>query len=398
MSRRSGRAIETREEWDRICSVLRDHPRDLLLFQLVVQLGVPVQHLLQLKVRDLKDKKPGDRLSIPIPGTGQVHSEIIPEAGYLVCHRLLKKTGLVKDDYLFKSRKGKDPLTIQSVSRLVKKWFKNAGLEGFGGITSLHRTWERYFSQKSPEYSFASDMVPAGTSENIVREINVPSIQNAVYTELLRAIVSARICPGEKIVIDKIARQMNVSRIPVRAAMGRLEAKNLVYTRPNKGTFATRLSLEAMKELLEIRMLNEKLAAREAAVRRSDAAIRKLEVLHEQYQSAWHKNKLNGPIFEINRKFHFTIYREAAKPILLDIISFLWDRFSPYLYVLIDQTDVRGYQQDIRFHQGMIDGMRRRDPDAACKWLGEDIKDTSRILETYFKLLQFDRPHIPLEV
>ena len=395
MIRRSDKAIETREEWDRISSVLRDHPRDLLLFQLAIQLGVPVQHLLQLKVRDIKNKKPGERLCIPIPGTKQVHSEILPKTVCLACHRFLKETGLSGDEYLFKSRKGKGPLTIQSVSRLVKKWFQNAGLEGFGGITSLHKTWERHFNPDSPGSEAADAFLQDQPSEPVVHEICVPSIQDAVYTELLRAIVSARIRPGAKIVIDKIARQMKVSRIPVREALRRLEAKNLVYTRQGKGVFATRLSLGAMQELLEIRMLNEQMAAGEAAKRRSDSSIRKLEALHTKYQSAWQANKLNGPIFELNRKFHFTIYREAAKPILLDIIGFLWDRFSPYLYVLIDQTDVLGHQKDIAFHQGMIDGMRSRDPDVVCKWLAEDSNDTGRILKEYFQLLQPDRPQTP---
>jgi len=51
---------------------------------------------------------------------------------------------------------------------------------------------------------------------------------------------------------------------------------------------------------------------------------------------------------------------------------------------LIDQKDVLSQQEDIEFHQGMIDGMKNRDPSTVTKWLVEDINDTHRILEKYF--------------
>ncbi len=45
------------------------------------------------------------------------------------------------DDFLFKSRKGNNALTIQSVNRLVKKWTKEINLKENYGAHTLRKTW-----------------------------------------------------------------------------------------------------------------------------------------------------------------------------------------------------------------------------------------------------------------
>lgn len=257
-------------------------------------------------------------------------------------------------------------------------------------MLSLHQTWKRHF-HSSENVSSEESMEQKELVGYDIKAISVPSIQDAVYTELLRAIVSARIKPGDKIVADKVAKQLNVSRIPVREALGRLEAKGLVYTLQNRGTFASELSMPAMEELLEIRLLNEKKAAEKAALRRSEGSVALLCKIHEKYVETWNGNNSEGRLFDLNREFHFTIYKEAGMPILMDVISILWDRFSPYLYVFMDQKDVLSEQEDIGFHEGMIKGMRQSDPAEVCRWLEADIKDTKRLLAIYFKLHQDSR-------
>ncbi len=381
------RAIEKMEDIAHLRSILENRPRDLLLFEMAIETGAPVVHLLHLKVSDLRDLTPGRALEIPSPGSGPGSVFIWTEALQGIFDLYMDRIGPDKGDYLFRSRKGNNPLTVQSTSRLVKGWFEKAGLSGLSGILSLHQTWKRHFHSSGH-----------GTPENApvqgeahpydIKAINVPSIQDAVYSELLRAIVSARIKPGEKIVAEKIARQMNVSRIPVREALGRLEAKGLVYTMQNRGTFASELSMAAMEELLEVRLLNEKMASAAAALRCGKTALGRLDAIHEKYVETWNGNNREGRLFDLNREFHFTIYREAGMPILMDVISMLWDRFSPYLYVFMDQKDVLSEQQDIGFHEGMIRGMRNSDPHEVCRWLETDIEDSKRLLAIYFQMHQ----------
>jgi DNA-binding GntR family transcriptional regulator len=63
-----------------------------------------------------------------------------------------------------------------------------------------------------------------------------PSLARGAYEALLRAIVSGRLGPGERIRDKELAAQLGVSRVPVREALQRLEGEGLVETVPNSAT------------------------------------------------------------------------------------------------------------------------------------------------------------------
>ena len=58
------------------------------------------------------------------------------------------------------------------------------------------------------------------TMQTILPKVQSQSVQGIVYKELESAILSGKIPPGQKLVTEEISRMMDVSRIPVREAMG----------------------------------------------------------------------------------------------------------------------------------------------------------------------------------
>jgi DNA-binding GntR family transcriptional regulator len=380
MTEKEIQAIKTKADIQAIRLVIQNNSRDILLFDLITQTGIPVKHLLQLRVNPLKDVAPDGLFLIPVPETERHHRIKLTKDIFESFQKYLKKEQPEGNEFIFKSRKGDKPLVIQSVSRLVKGWFEKAGFTELNGVLSLHKTWERHFKESGPEpHKIVED--------NGLHEIAFSSVQDGVYAQLLQAIISTKIKPGEKIVTDRIAKQMNVSRIPVREALKRLETKGLVYTFKNRGLFASELSVDTMRKLVELRLINEKAAIYNATNRRDRKLIEQLEHFHQKYIEEWEKDKPNSLIFHVNREFHFTLYQHADNQVLMDIISLLWDRFTPYLYVMIDQTEILSNQIDIDFHEGMLDGVREKNPQKVFKWLEADVYETKRILEEYFKLL-----------
>lgn len=379
MTEKEIRPMESKADIQSIRSFIQKSSRDILLFDLITQTGIPVKHLLQLTVKSLKGVAPGELFRIPVPETEKYHRIKLTCDIYDSFLSYLNKEHPGDNEFIFKSRKGDKPLVIQSVSRLVKGWFEKTGFTELNGVLSLQKTWERHFKERGPE-------TPKATDDNGLHEIAYRSVQDGVYSQLLAAIISTKIKPGEKIVADRIAKQMNVSRIPVREAIKRLETKGLVYTL-NRGLFASELSVDTMRKLVELRLINEKAAIYNATKRRDPQLIEKLTHFHQKYIEEWKKNKPNSLIFHVNREFHFALYQHADNQVLMDIISMLWDRFTPYLYVMIDQTEILSNQIDIDFHEGMLDGVREKDPRKVFKWLEADVYETKRILEEYFRLL-----------
>lgn len=86
-----------------------------------------------------------------------------------------------------------------------------------------------------------------------VRPVTRSTIGEHVYQELRQAIWTSRLRPGERLVIDQLARQLGVSITPVRDALRRLQLEGLVTETPYRGASVSRASAAEVRELFEIR-------------------------------------------------------------------------------------------------------------------------------------------------
>ena len=93
------------------------------------------------------------------------------------------------------------------------------------------------------------------------------SIRQKVYNYLRNQILSNHIPAGTRLVEGRIARQINVSRTPIREALHILEMEGLIESFPRVGYRVKELKWEDVEELCEIRAVNEILAARWAMQR-----------------------------------------------------------------------------------------------------------------------------------
>jgi DNA-binding GntR family transcriptional regulator len=209
-----------------------------------------------------------------------------------------------------------------------------------------------------------------------LKAIQTSTLQEAVYDELVSAILSGKIAPGERITLEKIARQLNVSIMPVREALRRLEAGGFVSIEKNKRIAVRELSSETLKEILEVRLILESVAIEKATKIRNEETISRLEELMKPLQVAENEEK----ILEANKEFHFTIYRQANMPILMEVITWLWERVSPYLHILIRTEKDWNRDNIIKIHAGMLEGMRHRNSAEVCKWLRLDLTEAAELI------------------
>jgi len=107
--------------------------------------------------------------------------------------------------------------------------------------------------------------------------IQVPDLVGVVEAQLQQAILSGRIAPGERIVEAELARQMGVSRAPVREAARRLESLGLLISRPRHGFAVRTVSPKQVNDLYEVRIQLELLGASLACTRATDAELAQLD-------------------------------------------------------------------------------------------------------------------------
>ena len=101
--------------------------------------------------------------------------------------------------------------------------------------------------------------VPKGTQHRTKGEF--------VYRTLRDAIVKCELPPGERLVIDDLARRLQVSSIPVREALQLLQSEGLVLMVPHVGATVAPISHESVTEVFTVMEGLESVAARAAAER-----------------------------------------------------------------------------------------------------------------------------------
>lgn len=131
-----------------IRKILSDNPRNHLLFVMGINNGLRTGDILKLRVEDVKGMKEGDNINIKEGKTGKQNILVINKTVHKVLGQYLAECKPNDDDFLFKSRKGNKPITIQTVNAYVKQWTSSINLKGNYGAHSLRKTWG-YFQRKA---------------------------------------------------------------------------------------------------------------------------------------------------------------------------------------------------------------------------------------------------------
>src|SRR5881397_1877240 len=104
--------------------------------------------------------------------------------------------------------------------------------------------------------------------------------QERVYQVLRKRILDGTYGPGYRVVIDALAEEFEVSALPVREAIRRLEAEGLVIFRPNAGAQDTPADPGLFYERMAVLAVLEGYATALAAPRLREAGIKRLEEIN----------------------------------------------------------------------------------------------------------------------
>jgi DNA-binding GntR family transcriptional regulator len=183
-----------------------------------------------------------------------------------------------------------------------------------------------------------------------------------VYESLRDAISDGRIGAGERVREEEVARNLGVSRTPVREALQRLQQRGLLVFGAGRGLVVAQLSQQQVIELYAMRQILEGSAARFAAMHATPAEIAVLYQLQEELKAAEGDALLHT---NLNRQFHQAIYEAAHNRYLLQALDSLLDSFA-----LLRSTTFRLPHRPRDSHEErrrIIAAIEQRDPDLAEK-------------------------------
>ena len=104
--------------------------------------------------------------------------------------------------------------------------------------------------------------------------------KTAVYRDLKAQIISGKLAPGTPIHEKELARNLNVSKTPVRESLQQLESEGLIEKVPGRGSHVAHITLDYVREIYEIREIIECGAAKRAALlqRQDEIRLKKEEI------------------------------------------------------------------------------------------------------------------------
>lgn len=161
---------------------------------------------------------------------------------------------------------------------------------------------------KSPKKQTAADRVRMVLADEIVRGV---------------------IGPGVPLDEASIAERFEVSRTPVREAIRQLEAIGFAEARPHRGAVVPHFTPEKLNEIFLVMAELEALCARLAAESATEADKAKLQEVHLACRDAAHEGDI-GRYYDLNIKFHETIYAIGHNSFLADVTIGVRNRVAPF--------------------------------------------------------------------
>src|SRR5690606_13298771 len=158
------------------------------------------------------------------------------------------------------------------------------GLPGKAGLYNIGSRGRRARREPRPGHAAGTGPEPKRVAHARCWPVRLskaatPTRAQWVYEQLKEAILSGALEPGERLVVDQLARDFGTSPIPVREAIRRLEAEELVETTPYIGARVAPVRADQLEELMAIRKELEPLLARTAVLGATPEAIDELEDL-----------------------------------------------------------------------------------------------------------------------
>ena len=149
--------------------------------------------------------------------------------------------------------------------------------------------------------------------------INRPLYED-VAERLREQIFAHELAPGSWLDEQSLALAFGISRTPMREAIKVLATEGLVTTKMNKGAYVTEVERRDLEQIFTVLSLLEGEAAKETALRATEAELTQLDDLHHRLEKAAADRDLEQ-FFEINVRFHEMIQEIAANPWMNGVIN-----------------------------------------------------------------------------
>ncbi|MFC1764134.1 GntR family transcriptional regulator [Planctomycetota bacterium] len=198
-------------------------------------------------------------------------------------------------------------------------------------------------------------------------------LSSRVYERLKEMILTGEIGPGEKIVQEKLASAVGVSRTPLLKALQMLEHEMLVESIPRRGMYVKQMGLREIVDAFDCREGIEGIATRLTTERASDRDIQELRALFEPFLGV--EDVPLDRYQKADKKFHARLIALSNNAIIkrLEVVGNIH-------IISYNRGLIRGPEETLSEHFAILDAIRDRDADLAEKCLRKHLRKSRNLI------------------
>jgi DNA-binding GntR family transcriptional regulator len=221
-----------------------------------------------------------------------------------------------------------------------------------------------------------------------VTDSTIITKQERVYQEIRERILSGAYGPGYRVVIDTLAEEFEVSALPVREAIRRLEAEGLVIYRPNAGAQVAPADPGVFDEEMSVLAVLEGYGTALAAPRLGPTEITQLTEINDEMEAAM--AELDSLRFgRLNQEFHSHIYEYCPNVALVGMLRDVARRLDAIRRTVFVQIPYRG-SASVAEHKALVALISRNAPAAEIELAAREHKLNT--VRTFHDLQRGRRP------
>lgn len=195
------------------------------------------------------------------------------------------------------------------------------------------------------------------------------TLADIAYDRISQAMLSGDIKPGVRLVMDRLATQLDISRTPVRDALLRLEREGLIEPTGRRGYVVRAPSHEDALQCYEAREAVEGYAARRVA-ELGGPAFDYVKAALDAAKMADESTSIS--VYRSHMEFHRAVVEATGNPALLDLFDDVWQR-AKGLYLFADFLAHRETHETVYLeHRPLLTAMHKG-PDEAFEAMRQHI-------------------------
>ena len=207
--------------------------------------------------------------------------------------------------------------------------------------------------------------------------VNNTNLRDQTYDIIKNMIILRDIEPGKKINEEQIAKEIRVSRTPIREALCRLENEGIVKIIPRRGAFVADLTETNVCEILLIREVLEGLVARLASENMDEKTLDKLRKALEKVSTIPEKDRelINYTRSEV--EFHSLLLGASNNRMLKNMMEIV----NAHLQIIRLRTVVlpERAQKTVKEHHQILKAIEKRDADAAEELMRKHVRSVREV-------------------